>query len=305
VPAIERSAGTGFAIGFVVLMLAASVFFVWIFHLCSRLQFAYFDIMVNRGEFVAPSWRKYGPQSRPWTWFKVWIGVGATLLLAIPVLACMPQIVSVFHQMASTPRGQAPSPKFIVLIYAGYFLFLLIFGIAYIACSLMTDFVLPSLALENTGIREGLRRMSALMRQETGEFFLYVLLRLGLGMCAYMGVIVIWEIVFILSTLILGGIAFGIGFCLHLAGVPAPILIALAIILGVLWYFFQIGVVMVYGMGIVLTFLDAYSLYFLGGRYPLLGDLLDRSEPPSIDPYAPLGLSPSPGMFPPPPPLAG
>jgi len=32
--------------------------------------------------------------------------------------------------------------------------------------------------------------------------------------------------------------------------------------------------------GIPMVFLEAYKLYFLGGRYPPLGDLLDRSTPP-------------------------
>jgi hypothetical protein len=30
--------------------------------------------------------------------------------------------------------------------------------------------------------------------------------------------------------------------------------------------------------------MDAYAIYFLGGRYPLLGDLLDRSTPPPPSP---------------------
>ena len=301
-PVVARSMNNAFAIGFVVLLLAATAFFVWIFHLCSRLQFAYFDIIVNRGEFVAPAWRKYGPQSRTWTWFKVWIGLAATLVLLIPILASMPKLLPMLREIFSVHPGQPPSPKLIVLIYAAELLFMAVYGIAYIACSLMTDFVLPSLALENTGIREGLRRMLALLRQETGEFLLFVLLRLGLGICAYVGILIAWEIVLILSTLIVGGIAFALGYLLHLAGIPSAVLIALAIILGVLWYLFHVGIVMVYAFGIVLTFLDAYPLYFLGGRYPLLGDLMDRSELPPMDPYSPLGLSPSPGSFPPPPP---
>ena len=39
-------------------------------------------------------------------------------------------------------------------------------------------------------------------------------------------------------------------------------------------------------MGTLLTFFQAYALYFLGGRYPLLGDLLDRSTPPPAYAYA-------------------
>jgi hypothetical protein len=39
-------------------------------------------------------------------------------------------------------------------------------------------------------------------------------------------------------------------------------------------------------MGSLLTFFQAYALYFLGGRYPILGDLLDRSTPPPAYAYA-------------------
>jgi hypothetical protein len=33
-----------------------------------------------------------------------------------------------------------------------------------------------------------------------------------------------------------------------------------------------------------MTFLEAYTLYFLGGRYPMLGDLLTASTPPPPPP---------------------
>ena len=33
------------------------------------------------------------------------------------------------------------------------------------------------------------------------------------------------------------------------------------------------------GIGAVLTFLEAYPLYFLAGRYPLLGELLAAPTP--------------------------
>jgi hypothetical protein len=49
----------------------------------------------------------------------------------------------------------------------------------------------------------------------------------------------------------------------------------------------------------VLTFGQAYALYFLGGRYPLLGDLLDRSTPPPAYAY-PAGFPPTPPQYPPP-----
>jgi hypothetical protein len=184
-PVIERSAGKGFAIGFVALLLAVTVFFVWIFHLCSRLQFAFFDIVVNRGEFVAPAWRKYGPQSLPWTSFKVALGCVATLACALPMAAYIRRLLPLLHEMKANPQAQAP-PQFIAAIFAGYGLFILVFGSAFLISSLLGDFVLPSLALENTGIRGGLRRMKELIGQEPGEFFLYVLLKCVLAFAGYM-----------------------------------------------------------------------------------------------------------------------
>jgi hypothetical protein len=300
-PAIEQNAGPAAAAGLVALLLAATAFFVWIFHLCSRLQFAFFDIVVNRDEFVAPAWRKYGPQSRPWTWVKVLLGCIATLVCALPLVAYIRHLLPVLSQMQTYPRGQAP-PQLIAAIFAGYGLFILVFGSAFLISSLLSDFVLPSLALENTGIPEGIRRLKELIQQEPGEFFLYVLLKCVLAFAGYMGLIIAWEIVFILTSLILACIAFAIGFVLHLIGIPHVLLISAGIILAVVWYLFQFFGVLVYCFGAVLTFMEAYPLYFLGGRYPMLGDLLEASEPPPINPNMPLGLSPSPGVFPPPPP---
>jgi hypothetical protein len=53
-------------------------------------------------------------------------------------------------------------------------------------------------------------------------------------------------------------------------------------------------------MGSLLTFFQAYALYFLGGRYPLLGDLLDRSTPPPAYAYAASFPPPAPPPYQPP-----
>ena len=55
-------------------------------------------------------------------------------------------------------------------------------------------------------------------------------------------------------------------------------------------------------VGFVMTFNQAYALYFLGGRYPLLGNLLE--PPPPVYPYAPTPPTPPPTFHPltPPPP---
>jgi len=68
---------------------------------------------------------------------------------------------------------------------------------------------------------------------------------------------------------------------LNLLHVPQAVMLVLAIIIGILLYLFVIFYGMFLANGTLYTITESYALYFLGGRYPLLGDLLDRSTPPS------------------------
>ena len=56
-PAVKRT-GTWAVYALIAAVLVFSVIYVVCFYLCSRIKFAYFDIVINRGEFVAPAWRK-------------------------------------------------------------------------------------------------------------------------------------------------------------------------------------------------------------------------------------------------------
>jgi len=65
---------------------------------------------------------------------------------------------------------------------------------------------------------------------------------------------------------------------------------ALAIIFGAFLYLFTIFYGTFLASGALYTITESYALYFLGGRYPLLGDILDRTTPPS-DPIPPAPVS--------------
>lgn len=284
-------------------VLVFTALFTWIFHLCSRLQFAFFDIVVNRGELVAPAWRKYRPQSLRWTAFKLLAGTALTLVCAAPIVAYVRHLIPLFAVLKAIKPGQPPPVQFIAAFYGGYAVFMLLFGLFFLISSLLADFILPSLALENTSLKEAFRRMAELIRREPGEFTIYVLLKLGLGLAAYMGSVIAWEIVFLLATVIVGGVVLLLGFLLHLIGIPKVILIVLGVLIAIAWYLFSLVYSLMLAIGPGLTFLEAYTLYFLGGRYPMLGDLLDQSTPspptPAAYPFPTSYLS-----YPPPPPQA-
>jgi hypothetical protein len=286
-PAVIRTGSKGLVVALCVAVFVLTAIFVFIFHLCSRLQFAYFDIVLNRGEFVAPAWRKYGPQSIAWTSVKILVGSAVTLACALPIAAYVRHLIPIFDTLKTLKPGEQPPAEFIGAIFAGYGIILLVFGSFYLVSSLLSDFMLPYLALEDTGIVEAFQRMMDLVRREPGEFAIYTLLKLGLGLAAYMGGTIVWEIAFLLASVILGLFAALIGYLLHLAGLPSVALTALAILLGIAWYAFAIVYALFLVVGPAFTFLDAFALYFLGGRYPLIGDLLEHSTPPPIHPYAP------------------
>jgi hypothetical protein len=292
-PQVRRAGGAAVAI-LIAAIVAITLLSLFLFYLFTRIRFAFFDIVLNRSEFVAPVWRKYGPQSLKWTLFKVLLGTVLAAIFAAPLAVFGRHMFLLFSSISFKP-GEPPSPELMSAIFASYAAFALvylIFGLFFFANSLLSDFIVPSLALENTTLREAFHRLGRLIRNEPGQFTLYALIKLGLGLASYMGGAIAFEIAFFLALSIIALIAAAIGFLLHLIGVPTAALIVLAVILGIVCYVFFVFYCCCILVGSVLTFLESYALYFLGGRYPMLGDLLERSTPPPTFYMPPPGYPP-------------
>ncbi len=278
-----REAGGSIAtiLASVAAIVATLVAFLFLY-LFTRLRFAYFDIVLHRGEFVAPAWRKYGPQSFQWTLFKALLGTLLTAAVALPIAGFVRHFITL---TASLKPGEQPPTELVFGMMSGYFGAYFVIGIFLWLSSLLSDFVIPSLALENTTLGEAFRRLGQLIRNEPGQFTAYAFLKMGLSFAGMIAAGLGLEIVFILVGLVVFLIAAGVGALLHLAGTPSAALMGAAVIVFGLFY-----IVFIYGMflvnGVVMTFLEAYTLYFLGGRYPLLGDLLTASTPPPPPPPA-------------------
>jgi len=217
--------------------------------------------------------------------FKVVFGILLSVAISVPLEGYIRHILPL---LASIQPGQPPPPNFFAAIFAGYGLLALVTSTFAVVSGLLGDFIVPSLALENCGLKEAFRRMGELIRREPGEFFLYALLKTVLGGAAYFGAMLVFEIVLFIVIFVIGLIAAAMGFVLHLAGVPSALLIFLGIGLAIVVVLFLSVYGLLLAIGPIFTFLDAYALFFLGGRYPLLGDLLDRSTPaPAYVPYPP------------------
>jgi hypothetical protein len=279
-PQLREAGGSIVTIIVAVAAIVATLVAFLFLYLFTRLRFAYFDIVLNRGEFVAPAWRKYGPQSFKWTIFKAILGTLLTAAITLPIAA----FVRHFIVLASSLRpGEQPPPDLVLGMMSGYFGAYFVIGIFLWLSSLLSDFVVPSLALENTTLSEAFRRLGQLIRNEPGQFTAYAFLKMALSFAGMMAAGLGLEIVFLIVILVVFLIAGGIGALLHLAGIPsAALMVAAVIVMGLLYIVFIYGVFL--ANGVVMTFLEAYTLYFLGGRYPMLGDLLTASTPPPPPP---------------------
>ena len=284
----REKAGAAAVTLIVTLVVLFTALYLFIFYLCSRIRFAFFDVVLRREQFIAPLWRKYGSQAFKWTLFKIVLGTLFTAALAVPTAAYVRSLISVFASLNIKP-GEQPPPEVLARIfttYAAFGLVYLAFGLFFFASSLLSDFIVPSLALEDTTLGEAFRRFGLLIRREPGQFSLYAVLKLGLAIVGYIGAALGIEIAFLIVLLIVGGVAGLIGWFLYLLHVPTIILIVLGVVIAIACYiFFFYCFTIVFGA--LLTFLESYKLYFLGGRYPMLGELLDRSTPPPAPPTMP------------------
>jgi len=251
-------------------------------YLGSRLQLVLLEVVATRQTTIAPIWRKYSRL----TWR--WIGLKLLffLLCALILLAALaPVMISMFRHMPS--EGQPPSAAFfshIVVFIAAIFLVVLVVGSAYL---LLRDLALPFLALEDLSITDTLGRLRSVVTAAPGEIALYLLLRFVLSLVAALGAEILIFLTLLVSLIpfaIVGGVLW---LAFHHAGtVGTAALIASAIVGGLVLLVWMAGV-FIGILGTVFVFTQSYALYFLGGRYPLLGNVLELQQLPYPAPPQP------------------
>jgi hypothetical protein len=270
------------------------------FYLGSRLQFTLFDIVLRSDTVVAPIWRRYGGITWRWMGLKFLFFLAA-LVCVLPLL--IPVILRFIHTVGANGTQIADPAGFIVTLFgfiASIFLIVILISACYI---LLRDFGLPSMAMENTSLGLTVGRIFRLIRVEPGQVALYLLMHFLMRIAgAFVGYFVL-GFATLIALIPLGGAALGLWFGLHNAGTSGRIAmiagwVTLAIILLVL---LAIASIMLFGY--LFTFFQAYALYFLGGRYPMIGAYLDSAMPPIVPPVMPppgYGYAGQPPVYPPP-----
>jgi hypothetical protein len=277
------------AIAAVAVVLFAFFFLVWLvfFYIGSRLQFVLFEIVLRRDTEIAPIWRRYGPAT--WRW------MGLRLIFVVAAFLCIAPIVipAAIHLYHSLPQAGGPPPDIASLlgtffaVFATVFVVAIVFGIINI---LVHDFGLPSMALESTTIGTTLHRVFALVRAEPGQSALYLLMRFVMGIAGSIAAAMAIGIIAFIAALPFTAVGLILFFSLHHASMALAI--ACVVILGIGYIAFLFCVVVTL-TGFYIAFLQAYALYFLGGRYPAVGQYLAPFWPAThVDPIPPPAYSP-------------
>ncbi len=240
------------------------------FYLGSRMQFVLFEVVATRTSTVGPLWSKYG--SVTWRWIRIKL-----LCLLVIVVVVVATVLPVFLGMArhgGTSQGRMQVMKYILPSVLPGVVFTLLAIALYL---LVLDFALPVIALENASFATAMGRVRSLVENYPGDVLLYLLLKILLSI-----VFAVSGGILIAFTALLSLIPFGItggilSLLLRHAGPGGRILLVVAALAEAVVFLAWIASLYIVVIGYFYTFWQAFALYFYGGRYPLLGDLL---EPP-------------------------
>jgi hypothetical protein len=249
----------------------------------SRLQLVLLEAVATRQTVIAPIWRKYSRLTWRWIGLKLLFFL---LCMVVLLVALAPVMITMFRDMPS--GGQPPTAAFfshIVLFIGAMLLVILVVGSAYL---LLRDLALPFLALENLSISDALSRLRAVVAAAPGEIALYVLLRFVLSLVAAIGAEILIFLILLVSLIPFAIVEGVLWLAFHHAGTAGTAaLIASAIVSGLILLVWMVAV-FIGIIGTVFVFTQSYALYFLGGRYPLLGNILEPPPFPYPAPPPPL-----------------
>ena len=258
----------------VLAMVSFAVFLV-LLYVGSRLQFVLLEIVATRQTVVAPLWQKYGPHTWRWIGLKLLFFVAAGLIAA-PLLILFAVLIGRHHPGATAPLRLSHLSPQVAAFLAVAMVGVLLAAAVYL---LLRDFALPILALEHVGVFATLSRLFSLVSASPGEIAVYLLLRLLLAFAFGIGAEFAAFVILLVSALpfaVVGGVMW---FALHNSGPAAVAVLSAAAVIGAVLLLVWGAILFVALLGAVSIFGQAYALYFLGGRYPLLGQVLDPLPP--------------------------
>jgi hypothetical protein len=268
----------GLAVGLAVLLL-------WIYSDCVY-RFILLDAVVSGQCRLREGWRRWREAGRR---YFVWVvGFGFASFAAVGVVAGIPVLLAYRARWFEKPEENLGA-----LIGGGILLALLVIALVAalaIIDMLGRDFLVPVMAFEHVGVREGWERLLAMMSREKSAYAVYVLMKivLAIGSGIIFAIINLIVILVLLIPLgLLGLAAYFIGSGLGIAwDLSTELLLGAFALLALAGILYVMGFVYVPG----LVFFQSYTLEFFAPRYGPLGSKMFPPSPalPPLPPREPV-----------------
>lgn len=272
---MSPAAGAALLVIFLVVAVVGLIVGLVLLYFGSRMQLVLMDLVATRTTMVAPAWHRTA--SRTWRWIGLKIAAFFVTMALLGVALAIP-LIRLFRRMSS--ENTAPNAAFFenfAFIFVSIFFAVLTMMIV---IWFLRDLVLPYILFSDARLGDALRGAFALVRREPGEVAFYFLMKFLLTIA----VGIAGELCIVLAVIAIGlptgGISAALWFLLHKSGSFATVMMYTGfVILGLIFLTVLLGTIVCIA-GAVLIFYQSYALYFVGGRYPALGDLLEPPPPP-------------------------
>ena len=272
----------GLLIGLISLVIGLVLIYVG-----SRLQFVLFDILLLRDDSVAPAWRRHGTHTWRWVGVKVLFALCLGIVLS-PLL--IPAILGFIHLFQTGAWTLGPNQHFTFAMVSAAMLFIAeVFAVVILFVAIYRVFVtvaMPGMALEDLSFGDTYRRTWDLFRAQPSAMVVYGLLTLLVGLGLGLAFVVCLLLALVLPAVPLGLLGWALWALLH-GGTAGMFFLGTLGVVAVVALALWALLVYVVGAGTLVCFYQAWALYFLAGRYPLLGQYLQGG---GSEPARPLGF---------------
>ncbi len=283
--ALHPAAAVALAAALALVGLIALIVTLILFYIGSRMQFVLFEVVATRTSTIGPLWSRYGRVAWRWVGMKLLFLLGAGVVSAVIAAPFLFLVLRHGGSQGSPLRAAMHLVPFVAVVIA---LVLLILAVYF----LLLDFALPIIALEDASMGLAMRRLGSIIDEFPGEVFLYLVLKTVLAILLFIGAMAVLGISLLILLIPFALVAGFASILLRHAGLFGHLLLVIGG--GVEFLLFAALAVCLYiaAIGYVQTFLQAYALYFLGGRYPLLGNLIEPPPPAPVAAPEPLPVLP-------------
>jgi hypothetical protein len=254
---------------------------IYCFYLLTYLRFGFFHSVVHQTQKIGAACKLYSKEAE--RLFAAGVMIWGALLVAVALLAAL--VVFAGYTVASSPaaNGRLDPGNFLILFFPCIgFAFALLLAIC-AAHVILNDFILPHMAVEGASFKKAWADVRARLMANKETFLSFFVLRLALPV--FVG-LVVGMMAWLVGLAVFGLLDMSAaGFNAMLDGAaamrfPAARFYVLTVIHGLfdlLGIGAGLGIAAVFG-GPLGVFMRSYALFYYGGHYKALGNLLEPGD---------------------------